>query len=202
MSVDLAPVAIFAFVTIYTPGPNNILSASLGALHGYRGALPFLLGVSSGVLVLMTLCGSLSALLTAWLPTLTPALRWLGGAYILWLAWSVLRSGGRLHKGPEQAPTLRLGKGFALQFVNPKAIFFGLTVYSGFLASLLENPLAVPLVAVAIALVTFSAVSIWALGGHLIRRWLRTPRRARILAALLAAALLYTALDLAGLVPG
>jgi len=37
------------------------------------------------------------------------------------------------------------------------------------------------------------------LGGQVIRRWLATPRRVRVLGIALSGALVYTALDLAGL---
>ena len=47
--------------------------------------------------------------------------------------------------------------------------------------------------------VTFSAVSSWALGGQLVRRVINTQTRARILGAVLSAALIWTALDLIGL---
>jgi hypothetical protein len=49
-----------------------------------------------------------------------------------------------------------------------------------------------------LAAISFSSVSLWALGGQAIRRRLGTPWRARALGIVLAAALVYTALDLAG----
>ena len=52
-----------------------------------------------------------------------------------------------------------------------------------------------------LAFICFSAVSTWALAGHLIRGWVRTPGRARAFGAVLAAALIYTAMDLAGVHP-
>ena len=139
MTIDIAAVSIFVLVTNFTPGPNNILSGSLGAVHGYRRAAPFLLGVSAGFLVIMLLCATLSTLLTTHLPTVAPILRLVGGMYILWLAVGVYRSSNKLVEGPAEASPLGFWSGLALQFVNPKAIFFGLTVYSVFLAPLLSR---------------------------------------------------------------
>lgn len=52
MTVDLAATATFILVTTFTPGPNNILSASMGAYFGYRRTAPFLFGiVLAGALV-------------------------------------------------------------------------------------------------------------------------------------------------------
>ena len=39
---DLIPLISFVVVTTFTPGPNNISSASMGVLHGYRKTLNFL----------------------------------------------------------------------------------------------------------------------------------------------------------------
>ena len=48
MGVDLLPVLGYALVSIFTPGPNNIMSSSLGMRLGYRGALRFVTGVATG----------------------------------------------------------------------------------------------------------------------------------------------------------
>ncbi len=199
MSIDVAAVTVFVAVTTFTPGPNNILSASMGAMHGYRRAAPFMLGVATGFLVIMLLCGLLSSVLTRHLPTVAPGLRVIGALYILWLAVGVYRGSRTLLGDRTAAAPLSFWKGCALQFLNPKAIFFGLTVYAAFLAPLLDRPRAVAVSAPLLALVALVTISTWAVAGQMIRRWVSTPRRARLLGAVLAAALVWTALDLAGI---
>jgi cysteine/O-acetylserine efflux protein len=200
MSVDIAATSIFVLVTTFTPGPNNILSASMGALHGYRRTAPFLLGVASGFLAILVVCATLSSFVTTHLPAVAPFLRIAGSLYILWLAVTVYRSSRTLLEGPHAAEPLRFWNGWTLQFVNPKGIFFGLTIYSVFLAPALGQSAAVVWSPFLLATVCFTAVSTWALGGHLIRRWVSTPRRARVLGIVLAGALVYTAIDIAGVV--
>ena len=56
----------------------RILSGSLGALLGYRRALPFLLGITSGLLIIMLICATLSSAMSTCLPTVTPYVRVLG----------------------------------------------------------------------------------------------------------------------------
>jgi hypothetical protein len=41
----------FVFAMTFSPGPNNIMSASLGMMHGYQKALRFILGVVCGFAV-------------------------------------------------------------------------------------------------------------------------------------------------------
>ncbi len=198
MGVNVPATLIFAVVTTLTPGPNNILCASSGALYGYRRTLPFVVGIASGFFTLMLLCGTVTTLLSTYIAAVAPVLRIIGGLYILWLAVGVYRSSGKLVEHSEDARPLRFWNGYILQFVNPKCIFYGLTMYSTFLAPLLGEQWTLVWSPVALAGVSFCSVSTWALGGQLIRRWINTPARARALGIVLSLALVYTALDLAG----
>ena len=55
MTFDLIPaLAAFAFVSSITPGPNNLLLMSSGALFGWRRTVPHLAGIQLGFAVLMT----------------------------------------------------------------------------------------------------------------------------------------------------
>lgn len=198
MSAEIAAAIVFIFVTNFSPGPNNILSGSMGAIHGYRGALPFMLGVAGGVMILMFLCLTMSSLLTTYLPSVTPWLRPVGAAYMLWLAFGIFRHFEKALQGPDQVAPLRFWNGLVLQFANPKTIFFGLTVYSVYLVPILESRPALLISPVLLMAVCFSALSTWAVAGHLIRSRINTPRRARILGTLLALALVWTAVDLLG----
>ncbi len=198
MGIDIPAALVFIVVTTFTPGPNNILSGSMGALYGYRRAVPFMLGVASGFLVVMLLCATLSSFLAAHLPVVSQALRWLGGLYILWLAYGVYRRSSLLLEGPEKAKPLHYWNGLTLQFVNPKAILFGLTIYSAFLAPLLGAWPILLVITLLMACEVFCALTAWALGGNLVRGWIRTPGRARAVGLVLSVALVYTALDLAG----
>ncbi len=200
MSVDLPATLLFVLVTTFTPGPNNILAASMGALHGYRRALPFLLGVAGGFLTLMLICASLSTALNAFLPAAAPVLRYVGAAYILWLALGVYRDSTKPLDSSHATRPLGFLSGLTLQFVNVKGAFFGLTLYSLFLVSLLGDPLTLIVSPILLTLVAFSAVSTWTIGGQAIRRLLTTPARARALGLTLSAALVYTALDIAGVI--
>ena len=199
MIVDVPATLVFVFVTTFTPGPNNLLSASMGVIHGYRRTLPLMLGIASGFVVIMLMCATLSSLVAARLPAVAPVLRYAGGLYILWLAVGVYRGSLALLAGPGTAPPPRFCSGLVLQFLNPKVIFYGLTVYSAFLLPIIDRPATFILTPPLLALASFSSVSTWALAGHLIRRHVGTPRRAKAVGLVLAAALVYTAFSLAGI---
>lgn len=199
MSVDFAALATFVLVTTFTPGPNNITSASLGILQGYRRSLPFLLGISLAFVVTMLLCSLVSSALIAVLPAFEAILRVVGALYILWLAYHTLRATYAFH---EQAQEDLGRKGFLqgalLQLLNPKALVYGLTIYGVFLVGISGQVLPLALSAVALAFVTFCAISTWALSGAAIRAYLDRGRVRQIVNTALALLLVYTAVEISG----
>ncbi|NNE07165.1 MAG: LysE family transporter [Gemmatimonadetes bacterium] len=196
MEFDLTAMLVFVFVTTFTPGPNNLLSASMGALHGYRRTVPFLFGIMGGFLTIMVLSATISTALRSFLPSATPVLRILGAAYILYLAFGIYRGSGALLERPADARPLPFRTGLMLQFVNPKAIFYGLTIYSAFLAPVPRNSQLFFWSPLLLAPITFAAISTWALAGQAIRSLVNTPMRARVVGLALALSLVYTAIDL------
>lgn len=77
----------FAFVTSVTPGPNNMMLLTSGVNFGLRRSVPHMLGISLGFMVLVIAVGlGLGELFTQF-PPLYEVLRYLGAAYLLYLAW-------------------------------------------------------------------------------------------------------------------
>lgn len=193
----LTPLAVFMFVASITPGPNNVMLATAGAVAGFRATLPHLFGISVGHAVQIVLIGLGIGSLFATAPWLVGVLRFASAAYLLWLAWSLARAAL-----PEPGQTPRAGQplsfvGAALfQWVNPKAWMMALTVCSAFLdvgadgANSLRSLLLVALVSM---LVNFPCVAVWAAAGVALRRWLTVPRRWLAFNWTMAAALVATA---------
>jgi len=75
-----------------SPGPNGLLALTHGALHGRRKALYTIAGGALGFVVLIALSmfgiGALLQASLAWLSVL----KWLGGAYLVWLGIQVWRA--------------------------------------------------------------------------------------------------------------
>ena len=195
MEFNIIPAIAFVIITTITPGPNNIMSTSMGVMYGYRRALPFLIGIATGYLILLLTCSSLSLFLTKYLPSFTPYIRIIGAIYIFWLAYTIFRNTSFITNGNESKP-LKFQNGFLLQFVNPKAIFCGLTVFTTFLSPILDNYLEIILYSILFSCICFSAISTWALSGNLVRGYLNTPIKIKILGVILSLALVCTAIDI------
>ena len=194
--LDWLPLASYVLITTFTPGPNNISSASMGVVYGYRRTLPYLLGIATGFALVMLLCGWISGSLARILPQIETIMRWVGAAYILYLAYHTLRADYAFEDN-DQKP-LGFFNGLLLQVLNPKAITYGLTLYAGFLLPVAQRFLSLALSAVTLALIAFVAISTWALFGSAIKRYLRNPRIQRLVNGFLALLLFYTAIELSG----
>jgi len=188
---NLIPFLTYVFVTTFTPGPNNILSMSNGMRYGYRKTLGFLLGIFTGFLVLMEICGLLNFVLINLLPQVKLWLNILGAAYMVYLAVHILRS-KPMGEGQSDDSLNTFKAGFILQFVNLKGILYGVTVYSTFIVQPGITPLRISLFAPLLAAIAFIAISCWALGGDVFRHYLN--RHYRLFNLVMAGLLIYTAI--------
>jgi threonine/homoserine/homoserine lactone efflux protein len=160
----------------FSPGPNTTLSTALAANHGLPRAMRFVCAVPVGWGILVLLCAfGLGAILVA-LPALIWAVKAIGVAYLLWLAFKLSGSGSLA-----QADVARLNvtfwQGAALQFVNIKAWMFALSVVAGWLAG--KADFAQRLVVVLPTLMAFAFFSnlAYALMGAALRGWLAQGAR-------------------------
>ncbi len=197
MSPEIFPVISYVLITTFTPGPSNLSSASMGVLYGFRRTLIFMAGLAAGFLMVMGLSGWISATVRSFFPILEPVLRYVGAAYILYLAFLILRESYAFKE--EQTRPMGFGHGVVLQIVNPKLIVYAFTLFSAVLTPLVKTT---PQLLVALALLTatsFCATAVWALFGTAIKTYLRFPRVKTILNIVLALLLVLTAVELVGL---
>ncbi len=111
-----------------SPGPNSLLALTHGALHGRGRALYTMLGGTVGFLLVIALSMfGIGALLQASLTWLT-ALKWAGGAYLIWLGVQVWRSPpiavDRSAPATTAVPAALFRQGFLSAATNPKGILF------------------------------------------------------------------------------
>ena len=185
------PFLIYVLVTTFTPGPNNIMSMTNAMRSGYRRTLKFLLGVFTGFVVVMLLCGLLNVVLVSLLPQMQFWLNILGAAYMLYLAVHTFLS-KPIEDQPLETGLNTFEAGFLMQFLNLKVILYGITVYSVFITPYIHNPASLILFAILLALIGFIATSSWALGGALFRNFYQ--KYYHLFNFVMAALLVYTAL--------
>lgn len=121
---------VFTFVTAITPGPNNILALTTGSRAGVKGCIPVLAGICGGFLCVMAICGGLSYSFSSLSESYLKIMRYLGCAYLLWLAWKTAMP---KEGGSNRHMVSGFVSGFVLQFVNVKIMIYGMTAYSVFI---------------------------------------------------------------------
>ena len=196
--IDLPSLFTYVFITTFTPGPNNITSASMAICFGIKRTINFIYGIVTGFFVVLFLCGNFSNLLIKAIPSIEPIVRYIGAGYILWLAYGILKTNYSIKEKSDSIPKGFL-KGFLLQFLNPKGIIYGLTIYTVFLLPIIKQPLYVIISALLFASVAFFSLITWSLFGTIINKYLHHVRIRNMVNVSLGLLLVYTALRLAGL---
>ena len=187
----LPALVLFAVVSSGTPGPNNLMLMTSGVNFGVRRTLPHFWGVDLGFAIMTLLVGLGLSEVFVRVPALLVALKWLGAAYLLWLAWKIARS-GPLKGGTVRARPLTFLQAAAFQWVNPKAWIMAVTACATY-ADPNRYTLSVLVIAAVFAVVTAPCSGAWVGFGAALQRWLGHPRNRAIfnytMAALLVASL-------------
>jgi len=129
MALDTWLIYLLAAVGLsLSPGPNGLLALTHGALHGHGKAMYTIAGGALGFVVVIALSMfGIGALLQASLTWLT-VLKWLGGAYLVWLGIQVWRSppiGMDLSASAAPRGSASMFRQGALSaLTNPKALLF------------------------------------------------------------------------------
>lgn len=187
----LPALLLFAVVGSGTPGPNNLMLLASGLNFGVRRTMPHFWGVDLGFALMIVLVGFGLGEIFALMPSLLVVLKWLGAAYLLYLAWKIARS-GPLRSGEARGRPLTFLQAVAFQWVNPKAWLLAVTACATYTAPD-HYTTSVLLVAVVFAVVTVPCMGMWVGFGAIMQRWLAHPRNRTIfnwtMAALLVASL-------------
>lgn len=165
-----------------SPGPNGLLALTHGAQHGARKTLYTIFGGSLGFVFIMGLSmfgiGALIKTSVLWIT----ALKWLGGAYLVWLGIQVWRSppialeACRMMSAVSRRSLFR--QGVLSAATNPKGLLF----FSAFLPLFIDpdRSLLVQFLVMAATFVATEVVTEFALASaaNWIRPWLaRVGRR-------------------------
>ena len=127
LAMDATTIGTFVLAGIVlnlTPGADVMFASACGLAGGWRVGVAAAAGVALGAVLHVGLASfGLSAALLAH-PNAYDAIRWAGGAYLLWLAWAAW------HAPAPQAGVAAIGlgravwRGFTTNALNPKVALF------------------------------------------------------------------------------
>ncbi|MGH3460539.1 MAG: LysE family translocator [Kribbellaceae bacterium] len=180
------PAFLLAVVLISaSPGPAMALILRRSALHGFRAAVPTVLGLELGLYVWALLAGAGLAALVAASQTAYVVLRVVGAAVLIYLGAQAWRAALRDRRtgtveddvpGPPRKARWAFGEGVLVMLANPKAAVFMFAFYPQFVPD--GRPLLATTAVLAVAQVALEIVIYLSLAAAVgrARTWFARPK--------------------------
>jgi cysteine/O-acetylserine efflux protein len=188
----ILPFLTYAIVSIFTPGPSNISTSTLGARVGFRRTIPYIAGTVLAFFLILMVSALLTNFLQANYARYSLYLRWIGAIYILWLALSLFLP-KREKASKEESSDWGFGNGFLVVLLNPKGILFAITIFVSFSALLTGTILKSLIASAFMAFLCACATSLWAIAGAMLFSAFRSKSFSLVFNIIMAFLLLYAA---------
>jgi homoserine/homoserine lactone efflux protein len=192
--VWLALIALFLAGGL-TPGPAVMLTVTSSLRYGFRASMLTAAGICLANLVWIALAAGGAVSVAKAFPAGFLAVKLLGVAFILWLAWKMAFAGPVDLAQREPPPRSRLlAGGVGLQLANPNALVF----FGGLLPAYIDpaGPMHIQ-IAILVATVTVTemlGLIVYAAGAEALAKRFQSPSFARVFFRLAAAAMAGSAL--------
>lgn len=193
MTIDIfLALASFAFVTVITPGPNNLMLMTSGANFGFHRSVPHMTGVALGLPIMIVPVGlGVTQIFDAW-PVSYTILKVASVLYMLWLAWKIAHATPPDGTAKSASKPLTFLQACAFQWVNPKAWTMALGAITLYASG--RDLAAILWVSGTYVGVAIISTTTWVTLGQQLRRLLNRPDRLRLfnwaMATLLLASLI------------
>ncbi|MEP9377661.1 LysE family translocator [Aquabacter sp. CN5-332] len=152
-----------------TPGPNVALIVGTSLKHGRRAGLLTATGVNVGLVLQLAVVAAGLAWLVELFSRHFDLVRYLGAAYLAWLAVLQWRSAGKGSAAPAPSGRAAFMRGLAVAFANPKTLLF----HAAFLPQFVTDPVdpvpQIALLAAIFAVIALVGDIIWALAADRLR---------------------------------
>ena len=189
MNFEIIPaLALFAFATSITPGPNNLMLMASGANFGFKKTLPHMLGVSLGFSLMVVLVGLGIVQIFEMFPISYDILKVLSIVYLIYLAFKIATSSSKIESKKGRSKPMTFLQAAAFQWVNPKGWTMALTAISVYAPS--QSFEAVGLIAIVYIVVNIPSVTSWTVLGKQIQRFLTSHKRLQAFNITMAALLI------------
>jgi threonine/homoserine/homoserine lactone efflux protein len=169
MHPEILSIALFWFVTAYTPGPNNVVASYSGFNFGIIKTIPHILGVTLGFtsLVLFLSIGLIN--IFKLFPLIQVIMRYLGTLFLIYLAYKIAFSETTSETKKENP--VKFIETFFFQYLNPKGVTVAIIVVSTYV-ELGENYIKYATQIVILAfLFSVTSITLWTFVGKFLRKF-------------------------------
>ena len=187
----------YSFVSGITPGPANISSLSTAIRHGKSVALKQWRGLFAGYFTVSMISAVLTWLIGTAFSRYIRYFTFIGAAYILWLAFHILRDKGTDIQNSTKKLHLQEGTfwfGFLLQATNVKVIIFCLTIFTGYVLPYRQDLLSLFLVGLLLPFIGPVCNLAWLLAGSKLQSLF--DRHRKLINRIMAASLVICAISM------
>jgi len=183
----------FCVVTLFTPGPNNIMLMASGLNFGFRRTIPHMIGVPLGFAFMVISVGlGLGGVFHTW-PAIFPILKYAGALYLIYLAWNIANSGSVDTPDEIKGDPLTFLQAASFQWINPKAWIMTIGAISAY-GEVSVFPYNVLLMSSLYGVLGFVSSGIWVAFGYTLKQFIKKPTTVRLFncaVAILLVATLY-----------
>ena len=173
-------------VTVASPGPGVILTLSNAIRFGVKPALFGVLGIALGILIIAIISASSLGVLLATSAVAFTVLKYIGAAYLIYLGIKLWRSAPISFQKEEAAESenqlikqqygLRFKEGFLITLLNPKPIFFFMSLFPQFINHQQSYYFQFTVLTLTFCSMILIVHSLYAFAANSIRGWLLSPK--------------------------
>ncbi len=169
---------LFLFPLAYSPGPGNMFFAAIGGRFGLRASAPATIGYHLATFAVTAAIGFGFAGVARMSTEVFDLMRYLGSAYILWLALKFLRAGAT--DDGKDARRATVMDGAILLLLNPKAYLIIALMFTQFLQANSNSGAGLVFwITSVFTLNNFVAFTVWTIAGDVLMRRFRSEDSAR-----------------------
>ena len=172
----LLSILSFSSATFFSPGPNNLMLLSSGLTFGYKQTIPHILGIVIGFPLMVVAVGLGVGTLFKLFPLAYTILKIIGTLYLLWMAWKIATSKGKLSSQSKTAKPFSFIQSALFQWVNPKAWIIAITAISSFTTPNKYVFIQVLIIAFIYFIVAIFSTNLWTLGGFFLKKFIRNEK--------------------------
>lgn len=175
MPLYLLPTLLLYILAVgYSPGPANLYSLACCLRYGRKRALGMWWGLLTGFLIAVTLMALMTWMLGTAFGSMVVWLKYLGAAYMLYLAFRLYQSASATASDSSSCSFL---SGMIVQLTNAKMLLFDLAAFSTFVLPYSNRLLDLLLVGWLLVLAGPMANLLWIFLGEVLSRLLSHHRR-------------------------